>query len=63
MSGWAVAATQTGLPAYAGIRRRLDGKGLVFGNTVGIPAYAGMTVLCAARIPACAGMTVGVGRE
>ena len=35
---------ETVIPAQAGIRRRLDGKGLVFSVPFGIPAYAGMTV-------------------
>ena len=34
----------------AGIRRRLDGKGLVFSVPCGIPAYAGMTVGAAAMM-------------
>ena len=38
------AAVFTVIPAYAGIRRRWGGKGLVFSVPFGIPAYAGMTV-------------------
>ena len=35
---------RTVIPAYAGIRRRLDINGLVFSVPFWIPAYAGMTV-------------------
>jgi len=44
-SGWADGGSggpPTVLPAQAGIRRPLDGKGLAFSVPFGIPAYAGM---------------------
>ena len=39
----------TVIPAQAGIRRRVEGKGLVFSVPFGIPAYAGMTVGAAGK--------------
>ena len=50
----------TVIPAQAGIRRRLDGKGLVFSVPVRIPAYAGRTVGAAGRTVVAAGRTVEV---